>query len=135
MAAIRVNLSDQEKKALELARLKRNSNIGERAFYVLLSSEGKGVRQIAIQTGVNKHTVRKWLKVYQKKGINGLNGIVPPGRPNVKGISVAKEIEKVVSKSPVEYGYMEEGWTTALLVDYFVKKGIKVSRCTIKRVL
>ncbi|KJU86902.1 integrase protein, partial [Candidatus Magnetobacterium bavaricum] len=84
MAAIRVNLSDQEKKALELARLKRNSNIGERAFYVLLSSEGKGVRQIAIQTGVNKHTVRKWLKVYQKKGINGLNGIVPPGRPNVK---------------------------------------------------
>ncbi len=32
MAAIRVNLSEQEKQALELARLKRNSNIGQRAF-------------------------------------------------------------------------------------------------------
>jgi len=132
---IMISLSEEAKKELELTRRKRNSDIGQKAYYILLSNEGKSCPEIARQTGVNKHTVRKWLKAYIKGGIKALKSKLAPGRPNIKGKAIEDKIEEVVSKSPVEYGYLEEGWTANLLVDYFKRHGINVSKSTIKRIL
>jgi len=132
---LRINLSEEERNQLRQARSTRDSNLSERCLYVLLSDEGKGVGEIAKQTKRNKHTVRFWLKVYQKGGIERLKGTSPPGRPARKAPRIYPIILQIVPKSPTEYGYQEEGWTVNMIVDYLKRQGIDASPSTVKRVL
>ncbi len=69
---IRMLLNAEEQSALNRLRLSKNSNVGERAHYVLLSGEGKSVKEIAIQLSRNEHTIRLWLNRYKAGGIPGL---------------------------------------------------------------
>jgi len=124
-----------KKKELEALRRIRNSNIGQRAYFVLLCGECKSAPKIAKQTGYNEHTVRGWLSAYKKKGVEGLKGVLPPGRPSEKGKAIEENIDEVVSKSPIEVGYIEESWTANLLAHYFSEKGINAGVTTIKRAL
>ena len=54
---IRITLDEAQTAALEQLRLKRQSNIGERAYYVLLSSQGLSVNDIANRLNRNPHTL------------------------------------------------------------------------------
>jgi len=132
---IRVNLNKEDKKKLLALRLKRLSNLGERAWFVLLNAEGKSIPQIAKQTGHHSQTVRAWIKRYQADGIQGLYGKKPSGRPPKKSKAVKAEINDLLAKTPLEYGYLEAIWTASLLIDYFSKKFISVSEKTIRRVI
>lgn len=132
---IRIKLSEKERDQLREARSTRDSNLSERCLYVLLSDEGKGVSEIARQTKRNKHTIRFWLKAYQKGGIDMLKGTPPPGRPAQKAPRIYPIILEIVPKSPTEYGYLEEGWTINMIVDYLKRQGIESSPSTVKRVL
>lgn len=71
----RMLLSAEEQLALNRLRLSKNSNVGERAHYVLLSGDGKSVKEIAIQLSRNEHTIRLWLNRYKAGGIPGLGRI------------------------------------------------------------
>jgi len=132
---IEIRLSENERIRLQQARNTRNSELSERCLYIFLSDEGKSVPEIAELTKRNKHTVRFWLKEYQKGGIERLKGISPPGRPPVKGVKIYPIILEIVPKSPGEYGYIEAGWTINMISDYLKKEGINASASTIKRVL
>ena len=44
---IKISLTENEKKELISLRNKRDSNIGERAWFVLLNAEGKSTYQIS----------------------------------------------------------------------------------------
>ena len=132
---IKINLTEQEKKELISLRNKRDSNIGERAWFVLLNAEGKSTYQIAQQTGRHRLTVNTWLKRYQENGVEGLYNIPPPGRPPEKAELIKAEINELLSKTADEYGYPEANWTISLLIDYFEKKFISVSDKTLLRVI
>ena len=132
---LKVTLSKTEKKSLSNLKRKRSSNIGMRAFFILLSGEGKTVPKIAKQTGYTAQTVRVYLKRYQAEGINGLFHKSPPGRPALKSNKVKLVLNDLLENSPSVYGYQDAHWTTALLVDYFSGQGLVVSRKTIERVL
>ena len=69
---IRMSLSAEEQSALNRLRLTKSSNIGERAHYVLLSSEGRSVKEIATQLSRNEHTIRLWLNRYKTEGVSGV---------------------------------------------------------------
>ena len=132
---IRISLSEDERIRLRQFRNTRNSELGERCLYIFLSDEGKSVPEIAEQTKRNEHTVRFWLKEYQKGGADRLKGISPPGRPSVKGIKIYPIISEIVPKSPTEYGYIGAGWTIDMIADYLKREGMRASASTIKRVL
>ncbi len=132
---IRIKLSEEERNQLRQARSTRDSNVSERCLYVLLADEGKGISEIAKQTKRNKHTIRLWLKAYQKGGIGRLKGISPSGRPAQKAPRIYPIILEIVPNSPTEYGYIEAGWTVNMIVDYLKKQGIEASPSTVKRVL
>ena len=83
---IRMSLSAEEQWSLNRLRLMKNSNIGERAHYVLLCGEGKSVKEIATQLGRNEHTIRLWLTRYKSAGICGLETHQKPGRPAKKAV-------------------------------------------------
>jgi DNA-binding CsgD family transcriptional regulator len=68
--AIKVVITQEQKQTLQKLRSSRaGKNIGERAYYILLSSSGKSIGEISAQLGRNPHTVRCWIKRYLRFGI------------------------------------------------------------------
>ncbi|HAT9256255.1 TPA: IS630 family transposase [Legionella pneumophila subsp. pneumophila] len=132
---IRISLTQEDKTALNQLRLNRNSNIGERAHYVLLSNEGKSIPEIADHLNRNKHTIRLWIKRYVNEGISGLKNLKQPGRPAKKAPIIELQLEVLLDKSPQEYGYQEAGWQLNILRDWFSKKGVQACDNTIVKSL
>lgn len=128
---IKITLTADERLSLEKLRLKRSSNVGERAWYVLLSSEGHAIPQIAERTGRSKTTVRLWLKRYLADGEQGLRSRKQPGRPAKLAPAIESALEVLMPKSPKDYGYQEAGWQVNILKDYFIGQGISACDNTI----
>jgi len=121
---IRISINSEEKSSLHRLRLGQNSNIGERAHYVLLSNDGKSIPEIAAHLSRNKHTIRLWLKRYIKDGIGGLKSSKKSGRPAKKAPFIESRLQELLNKSPQEYGYQEAGWQLNLLRHWFKKQGV-----------
>lgn len=101
---IRMSLSAEEQSALTRLRLTKNSNVGERAHYVLLSGAGKSVKEIAIQLSRNEHTIRLWLNRYKTEGVCGLETHQKSGRPAKKAVIIELQLEELLNNSPQDYG-------------------------------
>lgn len=132
---IRISLSEEEKAALNRLRGSQKSNIGERAYYVLLSNSGKSVSEIATHLSRNGHTIRLWLKRYLEDGIMGLKTKKQPGRPAKKAPVIESQVQELLAKSPQAYGYQEAGWQINLLRDWFARQGIHACDNTIVKSL
>ncbi len=120
---IRMSLSADEESALNRLRLTKNSNIGERAHYVLLSGGGKSVKEIVTQESRNEHTIRLWLSRYKTEGICGLETHQKSGRPAKKAVIIESQVEELLNNSPQDYGYQEAVWQTSILRHWFEKQG------------
>jgi transposase len=70
-----------------------------------------------------------------KAGIEGLKVTPPPGRTNHKEQEALAILQPVLAKHPSDYGYLEAGWSTNLLVDYLAQHGLEASESTVKRAL
>jgi transposase len=132
---IRIDLPSEQREILEKARRIRTTNLSERCLAVLLSDRGQSVPVIAESIGRHEHTIRSWLKAYLQDGIEGLRHTPPPGRTNRKEHEALMILQPVLAKHPSDYGYLESGWSTNLLVDYLLQQGLEVSSSTVKRVL
>lgn len=132
---IRIQLPFEQRQRLEQARRIRTSNLSERCLAVLLSDRGQSVPVIAESIGRHEHTIRSWLKAYLREGIEGLKNTPPPGRTNRKEHEALMILPPVLTKHPSDYGYLEAGWSTNLLVDYLSGQGLSVSESTVKRAL
>lgn len=132
---IRIELPPEQRLILEQARRIRSSNLSERCLAVLLSDRGQRVPAIAETLGRHEHTIRSWLKAYLQAGIEGLKDTPPLGRTNRKEQSALSILPPVLAKPPSDYGYLEAGWSTTLLVDYLHGQGLEASDSTVKRAL
>ncbi len=132
---IRIDLPHEQRKALEKARRIRTSNLAERCFAVLLSDRGHGVPAIAVASGRHAHTIRSWLQASMKAGVEGLKATPPPGRTNRKEQEALAILQPVLAEYPSDYGYLEAGWSTNLLVDSLAQQGLEASDSTVKRAL
>jgi len=132
---IRIQVPFEQRQRLEQARRIRTSNLSERCLAVLLSDCGQSVPVIAESIGRHEHTIRSWLKAYLREGIEGLKNTPPPGRTNRKEHEALMILQPVLTKHPSDYGYLEAGWSTNLLVDYLSGQGLSVSESTVKRAL
>lgn len=121
---IRISLTEQQQAELTQLRRHRNSNMSERAHYVLLANDGKSAPEIASHLSRNIITIRLWLNRYIELGINGLKAKVQPGRPAKKAPFIELHLKELLNKSPQDYGYEESGWQINLLRDWFQKQGI-----------
>ena len=132
---IRMSLSAEEQSALNRLRLTKNTNVGERAHYVLLSGAGKSVKEIATQISRNEHTIRLWLNRYRTEGISGLKTHQKSGRPAKKAVIIESQLEALLHKSPQDYGYQEAGWQISVLRHWFEKKGLSACDNTLAKAL
>jgi transposase len=122
---IRISLTESERLELTQLRLERNTNIGERAYYVLLADSGKSAPQIAKHLQRNIITIRLWLNRYIESGISGLKNDHPPGRPGKKALAIGNHLQSMLCKSPPDYGYQEAGWQINIFRDFLEKQGIR----------
>jgi lambda repressor-like predicted transcriptional regulator len=60
-----------------------DGRMSRRAAVVLLSSEGKSLKEISKQTGLNEKNCWKWLVRYRQAGLEGLKDKRRSGRPSV----------------------------------------------------
>lgn len=135
MPKIKVSLRELDRKELQMARRKRDSNMGERAYYVLLADEGKSAPEIAAITQRHEHTIRLWLKAYLRLGIEGLKDTKPPGRKAIKSIFIKAKLDKLLQTTPQAYGYQESLWHVNVLRDYFAKQGMGIGETWMKTIL
>lgn len=122
---IRVQLSPEQKIELEKFRHQASSKDSEKALMVLLSADKHSVEFISLTLRRNPHTVRDWLKRYKKNGLPGLSRKYSPGRPDEKRKKVKERIEKIIHRSPIEYGYIDNVWTVPLIA-HDIKKELNI---------
>ena len=132
---IRIDLPAEQREMLEKARRIRTTNLSERCLAVLLSDRGQSVPVIAESIGRHEPPMRSGLQAYLQDGIEGLRHTPPPGRPNRKEQEAVMILQPVLAKHPSDYGYLEAGWSTNLLVDYLHRQGLEASESTVKRAL
>jgi transposase len=133
---IKVQLTQEQRTELENFRRQASSKDTEKALMVLMSADGRSVGDISTTLKRNPHTVRDWLKRYQKKGLVGLSRKYSPGRPDEKRNKVKERIEEIVPIPPSHYGYMDNVWTVPLIAHDIEKKlNISVSTDTVIRAL
>jgi transposase len=132
---IYIRLTPEQRHALEQARRLRTSHLAERCLMVLLSDRGQSVPAIAQSTGRHEHTIRSWLKAYMRGGIEGLKATPPSGRTNRKEQAALSLLAQVIPRSPSDYGYLEAGWSTNVLVDSLQRQDVMASASTVKRAL
>src|SRR3712207_1272245 len=81
--AAALTLRDGDRPRLE-ALVRSNTvaaGVALRARIVLLAAEGVANYEIAERVGVTRPTVNLWRDRYAGRGLAGLDGVRPPGRP------------------------------------------------------
>jgi len=64
-----------------LRSTKESAGLARRARIIMLSSQGRSNRQIALTVGCRESVVGQWRRRYEKEGIKGLEDLERPGRP------------------------------------------------------
>ena len=106
-------LRDGDRPRLE-ALLRSNTvaaGVAQRARIVLLAAEGLANYEIAERVGVTRPTVNLWRNRYAERGLAGLDGVRPPGRP--RSVDRAKVITATLTKPPESLGVTH--WSSRLL--------------------
>lgn len=136
MKIIKIDLTDFDRSELESLRRKYNDYRSERALAVLHCSTGMKATKIADILQRTIQTVCSWLKAYQDNGIEGLNRDFSPGRPNLRKTQLLPRLEEYLQRSPRDYGWGEDIWSTKVMIAQFHKEtGETVSVDTVERAL
>ncbi len=136
MKIIKINLDHDARMELERIRRSYNDYRSERALAVLHCSNGKKATQIAEMLNRTVQSVCSWLNAYQRDGIQGLSRSFSPGRPSIRRQQLLPRLEDYLSKSPRDYGWGEEVWSTKVMMAQFHREtGLKVSHDSVERAL
>lgn len=136
MKIIKIDLDHDARMELESIRRSYNDYRSERALAVLHCASGKKATQIAEILNRTIQSVCSWLNAYQKTGIKGLNRSFSPGRPSIRQQQLLPRLEDYLRKSPRDYGWGEDVWSTKVMIAQFQKEtGIKVSQDSVERAL
>lgn len=121
----------------ELDRLYRTTHdprLRTRVHIILLAAEkGFTAAEIAEIVRSDEQTVRRWIKRYQKQGLEGLYDAPRPGGPRKLSDEQLAELLEAARHPPSELGLPFSRWTVAHLADYATTRfGIKVNPETIR---
>ena len=85
---------------------------------IVLSSIGNTPKQIAKITHVHSTTVVRWLKTFNKIGIESLKLTTKPGRPRKADQGFIVATCETLKKSPRQFGYNATKWNMYLLREH-----------------
>ena len=89
------------------------AGLAQRSRIVLLAAEGTANYEIAERVGVTRPTVNLWRNRYAERGLAGLDGVRPPGRP--RSVDRARVVAATLTPPPKSLGVTH--WSSRLLGD------------------
>lgn len=108
----------------------------ERAKIIWLSHEGKRVPAIAQELRLTEASVRKWIKRFHDKGLDGLRDLARSGRPPTYTAEQVGEVIATALTKPADLGLPFACWTLDRLQAYLNEvKGIPIKRSRIDEIL
>lgn len=116
MIHVQPSLIEPEVQTLEILTQRAVGRVAERAWFVLMSNQGKSVAEICQTFQRGPHCVRKWIKRYNSYGIVGLYDTPRTGRPPKINPQMKPQSDADLPKSPLEKGFFAGFWTLPLLV-------------------
>ena len=130
-------LKKRERERLEAAKdTATSAKYRDRCRAILWSAEGKTVPQIAELLDVHRTTAQRWVKDYQRFGLDGLDIGKRTGRPP----KVDQEVEAVISiavrANPRDLGYPFTRWTAVTMTAHVAREThVHVHPETIRRAM
>lgn len=107
----------------------------ERARVILLSSEGKSVKEIVQTVGKEARSVRAAIKDFNKRGLLALKRGKTTGRKPVFDAEKRAVILSLASSDPASVGEAFTTWSLPKLERNLEKKGVRISIESIRRIL
>ena len=106
------------------------SRYDHRLHGLLLVAGGQTCQQVAELFGEDRRTIQRWVKTFEKYGLDGLRDGQRPGRPRKLSSQQCRALEKDLRRSPDEFGLTGHLWDGKLLAEhldrhYAVKLGVR----------
>src|SRR5437588_1915563 len=117
MQMIRLDLSEEERAALQQVSRQAVGRVALRAQMVLLCARGYRVPQIAQIHDCGEDVVRLWLHRYEQEGIAGLEDEPRRGRPPKDRLAV-EIVDTQAGQAPQCAGHARSFWTVATLTAF-----------------
>ena len=112
-AALVLRAGDRPRLEAVLRSATVAAGVAQRARIVLLAAEGVANYEIAERVGVTRPTVNLWRNRYAERGLAGLDGVRPPGRP--RSVDRARVVAATLTPQPKSFGVTH--WSIRLLGD------------------
>jgi transposase len=136
MIHVQPSLIEPEVQTLEILTQRAVGRVAERAWFVLMSNQGKSVAEICQTFQRGPNCVRKWIKRYNSYGIVGLYDTPRTGRPPKINPQMKPQIDADLQKSPLEKGFFAGFWTLPLLVIHCLNQfTMRLSQPTLRNLL
>jgi transposase len=134
-AMIRIQLPASEADRLEeLFRSTEDRKLRDRLQIVLMAHRGRPRKDIALDLGIHRIGVTRWLNAYCERGLDGLLPRKAKGSDCGIPASMADEIRRWVIEGPARQGLDRANWTHEELADHLFKThGLKTSRSAMHR--
>jgi len=132
------NISDSDRKQLEILQRSDNKGLARRANIILLSAAGESIPAIAKKVGLHYQNVRKWIHRFIESGVPGLEHRGKGKSRNVKHPpEVRQRIAAVAATHPRDLGCPFDTWSLPKLRKYLMEKKIvsRISVETIRQIL
>ena len=112
----------QEQTLLEMYRHHPKSRMRERAHMVLLSIQGRKIKEIRSIVFRSENTISTWLNAYESMGFLGLYDGDIPGRPPKLDKDQHGQIAAWLDDSPRKEGYQQSNWTLKLVNHHLLQE-------------
>jgi transposase len=131
-------MTDEEVETIQRWASSRTAEarLVERAKVIRFAHEGRPGKAVAEELGLNPATVRKWLKRFNAKGLEGLQDAERPGKPPTYTAEQVGEVVATALTNPSTLGLPFASWTLDRLEVYLNDvKGIPIKRTRIDDIL
>lgn len=132
------NVKNEDKKRLLGILKSGEEHLKKRVHAIILSGIHKyRVSEISKIINLHPNHLRKWIRRYNKNGIEAILKAPKTGKRKIFTENLKKKISKIAHISPRKLGLLFSWWTLHKLKNYIEEKGIvdKISHETIRKIL
>lgn len=129
---------EEKEKFLKIAEENKDKNPGlyRKIKVILLSDQGKSVKEIIKELGITKQAVTYIFKQFERLGADGFLAKKRGRRIRFIGDHRQKIVDLVNQFAPVEFGFQKNYWTLNLVVKAMKKiYGVEISANTVRKIL